>query len=45
MGRIAISIATLLVLPPLEEASLEVGHALPSDEHRAHKEHPSAHGR
>jgi len=36
---------TPLVLPSLEEASLEVGHALLADEHRPHKEHPPTHGR
>jgi hypothetical protein len=38
------SVATPLALPPLEEASLEVVHAILADEHRPHKEHPPAHG-
>ena len=39
------SVATPLVLPPPEKASLEVGHAPLADEYRSHKEHSPAHSR
>ena len=38
-GSTSRSAVTPLVLPSLEEASLEVGHALLADEHRPHTEH------